>query len=137
MGVTVAGDASLSACQVPKVGAAAVTTLSFDIWQTLALATGFVAQTVFFRGALTPFCPQEVADTFSAVASGCIAIVTIAALLTKPPFCVVQALKAQACAPVAGPSVGHVDIVVTLAGQTASSSLEGVSVESRSALVTP
>lgn len=69
MGVTVAGGAPLSARQVPKVGAAAVTALSFDIRQTLTLAAAFAAQTLVSGGALTAIGSQEVTDALPAVAS--------------------------------------------------------------------
>lgn len=60
MGVTATRFTALPTGQVPVVGGTVVAGQTYDIWQTLALSRGPLANTVRTICALTPFSSQEV-----------------------------------------------------------------------------
>lgn len=136
VGVTATGITAIPAAQVPVVGHTVVTVLADDIGQTLALPTTAVTLTLITRAALTAVSAQEVTCAFPAVASGRVSIVTRMAEPAVRPLCIVEALLALPCASVTCVHVRDINVVVTLAGLTPATRLQGVTIETRGTLIT-
>lgn len=136
VGVTAAGCTPLPTGQVPEVGTAAITALALHIWQTLALPSGSVTDTLILGGTLAAVSAQEVTDAFSAAPPGGVSVEAQLAELTVSSLCVELAFQAQPSPTVTGTRVGHVNVVVALARQTPTASLEWIPVVAGGTLVT-